>query len=140
MPPINLPPFFYVALLCKLIRSFGKYSFEQLKVQGCCPQFVSGEFQNFTCFVDVNGEQFTDELKENCINNVKYCREQLDDLEGAFLAIAATLSIAKLIYWLQLSPKIGPVVINIRRIIIGKYWCRSRCSPPNAPRKIVEIG
>ena len=97
--------------------------------QGCCPQFVSGEFQNFTCFVDVNGEQFTDELKENCINNVKYCREQLDDLEGAFLAIAATLSIAKLIYWLQLSPKIGPVVINIRRIIIGKYIDLQMISP-----------
>ena len=111
--------------------------------QDCCPQFQNysiGEFQNFTCFVDVNGEQFMDELKENCINNVKYCREQLDDLEGAFLAIAATLSIAKLIYWLQLLPKIGPVVINIRRIIIGKYyWCRSRCSPPNALHIISKI-
>ena len=79
--------------------------------------------------MDVHGEQFTDELKENCINNVKYCREQLDDLEGAFLAIAATLSIAKLIYWLQLSPKIGPVVINIRRIIIGKYIDLQMISP-----------
>ena len=68
--------------------------------------------------MEENGTQFTGEKLKKC-DALKDHRQQFDDLEGAFLAIAATLAMARLIYWLQLSPKIGPVVINIRRIILG---------------------
>ena len=82
--------------------------------QNCCPL---GAGKCFKECVD-NATTFKMLEDQECIDLMN-SRQQFDGLEGSFLSIAATLSMVRLIYWLQLSPKIGPVVINIRRIILG---------------------
>ena len=73
-----------VALLSKGFRSFGEYSYDNYL--GCSERsgIVSCE-------------------------DIENWRKFLDDLEGAFLSLAATQSMLRLIYWLQLHPKIGPI-------------------------------
>ena len=43
------------------------------------------------------------------------------DWEGVLLGIAVTLSIIRVIYWLQLQEKLGPLVINISRVILSIF-------------------
>ena len=43
------------------------------------------------------------------------------DWEGVLLGIAVTLSIIRVIYWLQLQEKMGPLVINISRVILSIF-------------------
>ena len=52
----------------------------------------------------------------NC-KNLCMKRKFLDDFGCISLAIAAALSMIRLIYWFQLSEKVGPVVINISRVV-----------------------
>ncbi len=47
----------------------------------------------------------------------KESRDRLDDAEGVFLAMTATLSLNRLMYWLQLNERVGPIVINMARIL-----------------------
>ena len=75
-----------VALLSKGFRSFGEYSYKS--------------------YID---HQCSDRSGIETCENIKNWRNFLDDMEGAFLALAATQSMLRLIYWLQLHPKVGPI-------------------------------
>ena len=77
-----------------------------------CTNFNNTESNN-TVSVFNDCLKILKECQNLCIN-----RNFLGDMESVFLAIAATLSMLRLIYWLQSHEKVGPVVINIRRVIL----------------------
>ena len=58
-----------------------------------------------------------------CYNCFDLCknRKTFGDVEIVFLAIADTQAIIRLIYWLQLNEKVGPIVLNIRRVILNIF-------------------
>ena len=48
-------------------------------------------------------------------------KDNLNNMEVVFLAFSATQAISRLMYWLQLHEKIGPVVINMSRVIVDIF-------------------
>ncbi len=52
---------------------------------------------------------------------IRDSRETLDELQGMFFAIAATTALMRLIYWFQLNEKVGPVIINMSRVIVDIF-------------------
>ena len=58
-----------------------------------------------------------------CYNCWDLCknRKTFGDVEIVFLAITDTQAMIRLIYWLQLNEKVGPIVMNISRVILDIF-------------------
>ena len=118
-------------LICKLIRT-NFFAFKDL-VECACNGFVknaTGHCETFKTFLNCNGSfngsetlfhlEFTDKnmscIKDDVCLSDKTIRQNFHAVETISLAIVATLSMFRLIYWLQLSKRIGPLVLNISRV------------------------
>ena len=113
-----------LVLICKAIRT-AVYSFNAL--EDCTGKdFDTMDMKDYDDEDDSLINQWyinCTKLHESDLLNGTDCqsicekRKNLDDWGGVFLAIAATLSMIRLIYWFQLSETVGPVVINISRVV-----------------------
>lgn len=59
---------------------------------------------------------FNEETVEEC-EYYHIIKDTLDSLERILIAYVATASINRLMYWLQLSERVGPIVINMARVM-----------------------
>ena len=126
--------FLIIALTCKLLRTVA-YPFNSLVE--CVNENLNISDVSSNCINvpsncnDENISEYYFTTHHNCYICSKitetscemFCstRQILDDWEGIFLAIATTQSIIRWIYWLQLSERIGPLVINISRVIMDIF-------------------
>jgi hypothetical protein len=61
-----------------------------------------------------------DKTSSECIQFLD-TRKTLFEYEGVFWAFASTQALMRLIYWVQLHEKVGPVVINMSRVIVDIF-------------------
>ena len=84
-----------------------------------CENYSTNSTLQFLFFLGNLSNQKSDSL-EKCID-YGWSRKFLEDTEGIVLAIVAALSMIRCIYWLQLSERIGPLVINMSRVVMDLF-------------------
>jgi hypothetical protein len=77
------------------------------------------------CVMRIEMEFTFPECEYDEVNDVMMCPDEdcaprmyMDSVSSSLLATAATLSVLKLLYWMQMHDRVGPVVINISKVVI----------------------
>ena len=107
-----LHSFLLLALFFKLVRTLW-YPFQE--IVDCVEDATETVIMPF----DTNVLQdctVVSAIAENC-NSLCDARKYLVDLESVFLSLGATQALMRLSYWMQLQEKLGPVVINISKVV-----------------------
>ena len=113
--------FLLLALFFKLIRTLW-YPFQDIVdcVSSLTVLPLGSNFDNNTnilqdCTVVYDIEEISN-FSKNCTSLCE-SRKNLVDLESVFLSLGATQALMRLSYWMQLQEKLGPVVINISKVV-----------------------
>ena len=116
-----LHSFLLLALFFKLIRTLW-YPFQDIVdcVSSLTVLPLGSNFDNNTnilqdCTVLYDIEEISN-FSKNCTSLCE-SRKNLVDLESVFLSLGATQALMRLSYWMQLQEKLGPVVINISKVV-----------------------
>ena len=105
--------FVITALISKLIRTL-IYPYDP------CLKNTEDHNNNNTLYYECNEIPLEIDNENNCRDLCRN-RKTFGDLEIVFLAIADTQALIRLIYWLQLNEKVGPIVMNISRVILDIF-------------------
>ena len=109
-----LHSFLLLALFFKLVRTLW-YPFQEIvncvstKVLPLGPHFDNDTNILQDCTV-------VSHIAKDCTSLCEV-RKNLVDLESVFLSLGATQALMRLSYWMQLQEKLGPVVINISKVV-----------------------
>ena len=111
----------FVTLTCKIVRT-EFYSYEDLKV--CINTSDLEPFSENFCSSSGKWYYNCTKITEPECQILCETRKTLDDIDGVLLAIVATLSLIRLLYWIQLKEFYGPVIMNMVQSIMA---CLSIC-------------